>query len=410
MARVVLERVVKRYGKVLAVDDLTLECAHHEFLAILGPSGCGKSSTMRMVAGLEEITEGTISIGDQVVNDLPPAARNVAMAFEHYGLYPHMSVFDNIAYPLRVARVPTEEMVRSVLDVVRMLRIEPFLERRPRALSGGVRQRVSLARALVRRPSVFLLDEPISHLEAELRNEMRIELKRLHAANDSTTIYVTHDQLEALTMADRVAIMHQGGLQQVGTPEDVYRRPANRFVATFVGEPPMNIVQASVNGGRVAVGDYALEQVAPGTMAAIESTAGGAGGTVDVGVRPDDFRLWPGRAGHRRARTHPRESGGHDAAVGGYGWRPPAAALRRRACGARGRDRAPSPQGGSHSLLRRGHGPGRGTNGRLRRRLNNQEKGKAQFAKCRHGLAIAASRQALGDGWSPSSMRWNHLR
>ena len=306
MARVVLDRVVKRYGKVLAVDDLTLECAHHEFLAILGPSGCGKSSTMRMIAGLEEITEGTIRIGEQVVNNLPPAARNVAMAFEHYGLYPHMSVFDNIAYPLRVARVPTEELVRSVLDVVHMLRIEPFLERRPRALSGGVRQRVSLARALVRRPSVFLLDEPISHLEAELRNEMRIELKRLHGANESTTIYVTHDQLEALTMADRVAIMHQGGLQQVGTPEDVYRRPANRFVATFVGEPPMNIVRASVSGGRVGIGDYTLEHVPAVAMNAIETAAHGAGGAVDVGVRPDDFRLGspeePGIAGQIRVR------------------------------------------------------------------------------------------------------------
>ena len=203
--------MVKRYGKVLAVDDLSLECAHHEFLAILGPSGCGKSSTMRMIAGLEEITAGTISIGEQVVNTL--ARRPHAMwrwRSSTTASIRHMSVFDNIAYPLRVARVPTEEMVRSVLDVVRMLRIEPFLERRPRALSGGVRQRVSLARALVRRPSVFLLDEPISHLEAELRNEMRIELRRLHGANDSTTIYVTHDQLEALTMADRVVIMHQG--------------------------------------------------------------------------------------------------------------------------------------------------------------------------------------------------------
>ena len=306
MARVVLDGVVKRYGQVLAVDDFTLECAHHEFLAILGPSGCGKSSTMRMIAGLEEISEGTVRIGDQVVNNLPPAARNVAMAFEHYGLYPHMSVFDNIAYPLRVARVPTEEMVRSVLDVVRMLRIEPFLERRPRALSGGVRQRVSLARALVRRPSVFLLDEPISHLEAELRNEMRIELKRLHGANDSTTIYVTHDQLEALTMADRVAIMHQGTLQQVGTPEDVYRRPANRFVATFVGEPPMNIVRATVNGSRVIIGDYALERIPAATMAAIDTASGAAEGAVDVGVRPDDFRLGgmeePGIAGQIRVR------------------------------------------------------------------------------------------------------------
>ena len=306
MAQVALDGVVKRYGKVLAVDDLTLECAHHEFLAILGPSGCGKSSTMRMIAGLEEITDGTIRIDERVVNDVPPAARNVAMAFENYGLYPHMNVFDNIAYPLRAARVPTEEMVQSVLDVVRMLRIEPFLERRPRALSGGVRQRVSLARALVRRPSVFLLDEPISHLEAELRNEMRIELKRLHGANESTTIYVTHDQLEALTMADRVAIMHQGLLQQVGTPEDVYRRPANRFVATFVGEPPMNIVQARVSGGRVAIGDYALEGIPTAMMAAIEASAVAADGAVDVGVRPDDFRLGgldaPGIAGHIRIR------------------------------------------------------------------------------------------------------------
>ena len=306
MARVVLDHVVKRYGQVLAVDDLSLECAHHEFLAILGPSGCGKSSTMRMIAGLEEITEGTISIDEQVVNALPPAARNVAMAFENYGLYPHMSVFDNIAYPLRVARVPTEEMVSSVLDVVRMLRIEPFLERRPRALSGGVRQRVSLARALVRRPSVFLLDEPISHLEAELRNEMRIELKRLHGANDSTTIYVTHDQLEALTMADRVAIMHQGGLQQVGTPEDVYRRPANRFVATFVGEPPMNIIRGAVSDGRVTVGGYALERLPPAAVASIGAAAGAGAGAVDVGVRPDDFRLGgpeeSGIAGHIRIR------------------------------------------------------------------------------------------------------------
>ena len=306
MARVVLDGVVKRYGKVLAVDDLTLECAHHEFLTILGPSGCGKSSTMRMIAGLEEISKGTISIGEQVVNGLPPAARNVAMAFEHYGLYPHMTVFDNIAYPLRVARVPTDELVQSVLDVVRMLRIEPFLERRPRALSGGVRQRVSLARALVRRPSVFLLDEPISHLEAELRNEMRIELRRLHGANDSTTIYVTHDQLEALTMADRVAIMHQGTLQQVGTPEDVYRRPANRFVATFVGEPPMNIIRATVSGSRVVIGDFTLEQIAPATTAAIQAAAATADSAVDVGMRPDDFRLGgpegPGIAGRIRIR------------------------------------------------------------------------------------------------------------
>ena len=309
MARVVLDRVEKRYGKVLAVDTLSLECAHNEFLAVLGPSGCGKSSTMRMIAGLEEITAGAIEIDGRRVNGLSPAERNVAMAFENYGLYPHMTVFDNIAYPLRVRGVPTDEMIRSVLDVVRMLRIDAFLERRPRVLSGGVRQRVSLARALVRRPAVFLLDEPISHLEAELRDEMRIELKRLHDANDSTTIYVTHDQLEALTMADRVAVMDRGRLQQIGTPEEVYRRPANRFVATFVGEPPMNIMPATVKDGRIAIEDFAIGQIpaeAAEAMAPIEAAARAAGQTLEVGVRPDDFRLGdmdgPGIAGRIRVR------------------------------------------------------------------------------------------------------------
>ena len=306
MARVALDRVEKRYGKVLAVDALSLECAHNEFLAILGPSGCGKSSTMRMIAGLEPITAGTIHIDGRRVNELSPAARNVAMAFENYGLYPHMTVFDNIAYPLRVRGASTDETVRGVLDAVRMLRIEAFLEHRPRALSGGVRQRVSLARALVRQPAVFLLDEPISHLEAELRNEMRIELKRLHGANDSTTIYVTHDQLEALTMADRVAVMNRGSLQQVRTPEDVYRRPANRFVATFVGEPPMNIIPATVEDGRIAVGGFTLDPPSPAALSAIEAAARGAGGILDVGVRPDDFRLddadGPGIAARVRVR------------------------------------------------------------------------------------------------------------
>ncbi len=341
-----LAAVTKSYGDDTALSSVDLHCADGALLVVFGPSGAGKSTLLKLVAGIEDPSEGRVWIAGHDVTAEPPQRRDIAMAFESYALYPHLSVWRNLEFPLRAPGRGLDANVRAerIREVAALLDITELLERHPNQLSGGqrqrvslgralvrdanatlldepiahldarlcnalrggVRQRVSLARALVRRPSVFLLDEPISHLEAELRNEMRIELKRVHGANESTTTYVTHDQLEALTMADRVAIMHQGLLQQVGTPEDVYRRPANRFVATFVGEPPMNIVRARVSGGRVAIGDYALEGLPTAMMAAIEASADAAGGAVDVGVRPDDIRLGglgaPGIAGHIRIR------------------------------------------------------------------------------------------------------------
>ena len=302
MARVVLDNLVKRYGPVLAVDHVSLECADQEFLALLGPSGCGKTSTMRMIAGLEEISDGQILIGDRRVNDMPPAERNVAMAFENYGLYPHMTVFANIAYPLRVRGATQEEIVRDVVRVARLLQIERQLDRRPGELSGGVQQRISLARALVRKPAVFLMDEPISHLDADLRAQMRGELKRLHQVDGSTTIYVTHDQLEALSMADRIAVMHLGILQQVATPIEIFERPANRFVATFIGEPPMNILSSSVQRRDddvvVMANGHELVRVPQPLRESVLAATGGGIGPIDVGVRAANFRLAePGEPG-----------------------------------------------------------------------------------------------------------------
>lgn len=293
MARVVLRNVVKRYGGVLAVDSLNLECRDGEFLAILGPSGCGKSSTMRMIAGLEEASEGMILFDGRDVTRLAPAGRNVAMAFENYGLYPHMTVFDNIAYPLRIRRMAADILVNRVVDVAKMLHIDALLEARPGSLSGGAQQRVSLARALVRQPAVFLLDEPISHIDAELRSETRLELKRLHVANSSTTIYVTHDQLEALSMADRIAVMDGGILQQLGTPQEILRAPVNRFVATFVGEPAMNIFAARVISDQDRVFATVEGLPVPGLAIpdCLSSTA-----RVEVGLRPDDVTVGPADA------------------------------------------------------------------------------------------------------------------
>lgn len=296
MATIVLKDVVKRYPNgVIGVDGVSLEIADGEFLAILGPSGCGKTSTLRMIAGLEEITEGSIFIGGVKVNDFTSSQRNAAMAFENYGLYPHRTVFGNIAYPLQIRKVPQPEIERKVIEITRLLDIEDHLDEKTGALSGGVRQRVSLARALVREPSVFLLDEPISHLDAELRSTMRGELKRLHEMNKATAIYVTHDQLEALAMAGRIAVMDQGKLEQVGTPEDVFYRPANRFVASFIGEPPMNLIPARVQpsdqGVLVTVGDHRFTEVTGRYASLVLDSVQKNGGGVNVGVRPPDFEL-----------------------------------------------------------------------------------------------------------------------
>ncbi|MCV0402633.1 MAG: ABC transporter ATP-binding protein [Chloroflexi bacterium] len=293
MASVTLRNVTKRYGgAVLAVDNISLSVADGEFLALLGPSGCGKTSTMRMIAGLEDISEGEILVDDTITNNLSSAERNVAMAFENYGLYPHKTVFGNIAYPLVVRRRSRRDIEDNVLRVAAMLHIDDVLDRKPAELSGGFQQRVSLARALVREPSVFLMDEPISHLDADLRSVMRGELKRLQKDNGATTIYVTHDQLEAMSMADRIAVMDHGVLQQVGTPLEIFNAPANEFVASFIGEPPMNLFTAHVGAsddGRspVLIGEHELlvldDRLRAGALA--------DGGAIRVGVRPKDFVL-----------------------------------------------------------------------------------------------------------------------
>jgi multiple sugar transport system ATP-binding protein len=257
-AGVSLEHVTKRFGSVVAVDDLSLEVEPGEFLVLLGPSGCGKSTVLRLVAGLEEPTEGTVRIGGEVVNDVDPKDRDVAMVFQSYALYPHLSVRKNIEFPLRARRIPAHEREALVDNVARDLQLDKLLERKPGQLSGGQRQRVALARAIVRRPKVFLMDEPLSNLDAQLRAEMRVELAELQARLGITVIYVTHDQTEATTLGHRMAVLHDGVLQQLDQPAVVTRHPANAFVAGFVGNPPMNILKAQVvsqggAGGALAV-------------------------------------------------------------------------------------------------------------------------------------------------------------
>jgi multiple sugar transport system ATP-binding protein len=287
MAAVSFEHVTKRFGSdTVAVDDLTLTAHEGEFLILVGPSGCGKTTALRMVAGLEEISDGTVRIGDRIVNDLAPTQRDIAMVFQNYALYPHMSVYDNIAFPLRQQRLKKRELAARVEEAARLLGISEFLKRKPRELSGGQRQRVAIGRALVRRPQAFLMDEPLSNLDAKLRVQMRAELLSLHQRLGITTIYVTHDQTEAMTLGDRVAVLNQGVVQQVEVPERLYRRPANTFVASFIGSPAMNFIRGEAQGGLVHVGPYAIEAPAPARRA----------GPVLVGLRPEDFVVANGSA------------------------------------------------------------------------------------------------------------------
>ena len=249
MAQVQLRNVSKRWGNFVGVDNFDLTIADQEFLVLLGPSGCGKTTTMRMIAGLEDATAGDIVIGDRVVNDLEPKDRDVAMVFQSYGLYPHLNVYENIRFPLKVRKVEPSSHDEKVMRAARMVELEPFLHRKPAELSGGQRQRVALARAIVREPNVFLMDEPLSNLDAKLRVSTRAQIKNLSHELKVTTVYVTHDQIEAMTLADRVVVMKQGIVQQVGTPTEIYDTPANTFVASFIGSPAMNLMQGEIEGG-----------------------------------------------------------------------------------------------------------------------------------------------------------------
>jgi multiple sugar transport system ATP-binding protein len=294
MAAVTFERVTKVFDdRVRAVSDLTLEIHDGEFMVLVGPSGCGKTTALRMVAGLEEISEGEIRIGDTVVNDVDARWRDVAMVFQNYALYPHMTVFDNISFGLRVRRIPKREIRRRVEEIGRVLGLHDLLDRKPRQLSGGQRQRVAMGRAIVRDPSVFLMDEPLSNLDARLRVQMRAEVARIQHELDATTIYVTHDQVEAMTMGDRIAVMRNGILQQTGEPELVYNRPVNLFVASFIGSPPMNLVEARLDSrnGELVTFVGTQELVVSAEMARERSAlARYAGQTIGLGIRPEHVR------------------------------------------------------------------------------------------------------------------------
>jgi multiple sugar transport system ATP-binding protein len=280
--------VWKRYdGDVAAVKNLSLDIRQGEFVVLVGPSGCGKSTTLRMVAGLEEITEGDLFIGGDRCNDKPPRDRDIAMVFQSYALYPHMNVFENMAFGLRIRKVPTAEIEARVAQAAKILGLTEYLNRRPKALSGGQRQRVAMGRAIVRKPAVFLFDEPLSNLDAQLRLQMRIEIARLHKQLGATTIYVTHDQVEAMTLASRIAVMKDGVLQQYAAPLEIYDRPANRFVAMFIGSPSMNILGGNLSGS----GDSTTFQ---GQGFSLRLGKVARSGVTEVGIRPQSFEVDPG--------------------------------------------------------------------------------------------------------------------
>jgi multiple sugar transport system ATP-binding protein len=293
MAEVVLTNVSKSYGNVVAVKDFTLKIADEEFVVLVGPSGCGKSTTLRMVAGLEEISGGTIAIGDRIVNDLQPKDRDIAMVFQNYALYQHMTVYDNLAFGLRNRRTPEPEIEAAIRRAAKVLSIEPLLDRRPRQLSGGQQQRVALGRCIVRNPKVFLFDEPLSNLDAQLRAQMRLEIKELRQRVPTTSIFVTHDQVEAMTLGDRIVVMKDGLVHQVGTPLELYRRPVNQFVASFIGSPSMNFFDMTVSGAgdRINLTKTGWSFSLP--PARFPALARNGGANVTVGVRPQHLRLGP---------------------------------------------------------------------------------------------------------------------
>src|SRR6478736_3923123 len=290
MAQVTLRQVIKKYDEVLAVRGVDLDIADKEFIVLVGPSGCGKSTTLRMIAGLEEISGGDIAIGGDVVNDVPPKDRDIAMVFQNYALYPHMNVYQNMGFALRQRGTSRAEIDRRVGEAARILGLEQLLERKPRALSGGQRQRVAMGRAIVRDPNVFLFDEPLSNLDAKLRVQMRTEIKELHQRLKTTTVYVTHDQIEAMTMADVIVILRDGTIEQIGKPLAVYDRPANLFVAQFIGSPAMNMLSGEVKArdGRLELRTESLAVPLP------EGFGLAPGQAVVLGIRPEHLKLDPG--------------------------------------------------------------------------------------------------------------------
>ncbi len=294
MAKATLEHLTKTFGDVVAVDNLSLEIADREFLTLLGPSGCGKTTTLNIIAGLDAPTSGRILFDADDVTDMPPERRDVAMVFQTYALYPHMRVYDNIAFGLRMRRTPHHEIKQRVEEVTAAMEIDHLLQRKPRQLSGGQRQRVALARAIVRDPRVFLLDEPLSNVDAKLRVSMRTEIKRLHAELEKTFVYVTHDQAESLIMSDRIAILNNGALQQLGTPNDIYNHPANAFVGGFVGSPPMNFFDGELknrgDGRWQVVGDGFACEISPDRVSRL---ANNSPTEVQVGVRSENIEVRP---------------------------------------------------------------------------------------------------------------------
>ena len=285
MASIQLKNVIKKYGKgkqeLQIIHGVSAEVADREFIVIVGPSGCGKSTLLRMVAGLEEVSGGEIWIGDRVVNNLEPAERDIAMVFQNYALYPHMTVFENMAYGLKIAKVPLAEIKTRVDKAAKILELGAFLARKPRELSGGQRQRVAMGRAIVRQPQVFLFDEPLSNLDAKLRAQTRLEIQKLHAELGVTSLFVTHDQVEAMTLAERMIVMNAGRIEQIGTPDEVYHRPATTFVAGFIGSPPMNLVNGQADGSRFT---------SAGQTLALPAAAPRAGDLV-MGIRPEHTDL-----------------------------------------------------------------------------------------------------------------------
>jgi len=290
MAEVTLEHIYKIYpGGVIAVEDFNLKIQNHEFIVLVGPSGCGKSTTLRMIAGLEEISKGTVRIGDRVVNDVPPKDRDIAMVFQNYALYPHMTVYENMAFGLKLRKFRKSEIEQRVKDAAEILGITSLLERRPKALSGGQRQRVAVGRAIVRKPEAFLFDEPLSNLDAKMRVQMRVEISKLHTRLESTMIYVTHDQVEAMTMGDRIVVMKDGLIQQVADPITLYDNPANKFVAGFIGTPPMNFFGGTIRAlsdGQFAFKEEYFEIVLPASWKSVAGSL--VNKTVTFGIRPED--------------------------------------------------------------------------------------------------------------------------